>query len=712
MNEEQLKSHKIELEIREDLKANSSLSLEENSQVALKPYSELEQDSRFSKMADISDVVQYEETLKQGLKESFIPYSKEETQAEQRATHKQVEDSYANLSWSQKRKLKSRQKDYIKEAKNKGTEDATGLTLPMLSLKTSADEMLDGYLENMDISERKALKTNKPNPALFDQHYDNKGQDNLYNDCPYDILTMQQRMQELNYVHGTYSVTRRLDTEDGYPSNLEDYAHYEAQEKIRVSLGKAMEALYNANAIPAPELKFLSEEELQEDKNELLKRLIKEYEDTASNFDASVEAQRHAVFERNRKESMEKLPQNLQELKDFGRSFAERPAEIDTIRSLMNDPANAQLVGQNSQYIKKAWKEYLRTQFTIDEKKVGIKLFQNPQDTTFTPIHNEEIKDVYRFEGMATAFEDILRHLILGERLTPFADLLALNTISYETDYRREIEAKYPNVALNENSAKIRKQRKIAEDQCANTAVKYLNSLPKAQVNKEMDIRIVGLLDGWKTDVDGNPASDEDRETMERETKWIRDLYGVDAEARHRVIDAYVDNYINMKTTPEMLTLEYVLAHHLELSKIAQSSLLLDNFENGDPEYFENFSESKKAQLEIASTRASNLGAYIQHATKVATGLTDGNLYANELSIEHSENMVKMYKPRVLEDLATYEKRVNEAKFDAETDNFSEAEYINIDKAFLNLTKERFLGKLEKRKKLGLPCDDMGDLFG
>ncbi|MEG2105151.1 MAG: hypothetical protein RRY04_08195, partial [Oscillospiraceae bacterium] len=357
-------------------------------------------------------------------------------------------------------------------------------------------------------------------------------------------------------------------------------------------------------------------------------------------------------------------------------------------------------------------KEYLRTQFTIDEKKVGIKLFQNPQDTTFTPIHNEEIKDVYRFEGMATAFEDILRHLILGERLTPFADLLALNTISYETDYRREIEAKYPNVALNENSAKIRKQRKIAEDQCANTAVKYLNSLPKAQVNKEMDIRIVGLLDGWKTDVDGNPASDEDRETMERETKWIRDLYGVDAEARHRVIDAYVDNYINMKTTPEMLTLEYVLAHHLELSKIAQSSLLLDNFENGDPEYFENFSESKKAQLEIASTRASNLGAYIQHATKVATGLTDGNLYANELSIEHSENMVKMYKPRVLEDLATYEKRVNEAKFDAETDNFSEAEYINIDKAFLNLTKERFLGKLEKRKKLGLPCDDMGDLFG
>ncbi|MEF9972204.1 MAG: hypothetical protein RR731_07825, partial [Oscillospiraceae bacterium] len=92
MNEEQLKSHKIELEIREDLKANSSLSLEENSQVALKPYSELEQDSRFSKMADISDVVQYEETLKQGLKESFIPYSKEEKQEERRATHKQVED--------------------------------------------------------------------------------------------------------------------------------------------------------------------------------------------------------------------------------------------------------------------------------------------------------------------------------------------------------------------------------------------------------------------------------------------------------------------------------------------------------------------------------------------------------------------------------------------------------------------------------------------
>ncbi|MEG0778886.1 MAG: hypothetical protein RSG55_08565, partial [Oscillospiraceae bacterium] len=673
MNEEQLKSHKIELEIREDLKANSSLSLEENSQVALKPYSELEQDSRFSKMADISDVVQYEETLKQGLKESFIPYSKEETQAEQRATHKQVEDSYANLSWSQKRKLKSRQKGYAKEAKRKGTEGATGLTLPMLASKKSADEMLDGYLANMAVSEREALKSNKPDPAIFDQHYVNKEQDNLYNDCPYDILTMQQRMQELNYVHETYSVTRRLDTEEGYPSNLEAYAHYEAQEEIRTSLGKAMEALYNANAIPVSGIKFLSEEELQEDKNVLLKRLIKEYEDTASNFDASVEAQRHAVFERNRKESMEKLPQNIQDMKDFGRSFAERPAEIDTIRSLMNDPANAQLVGQNSQYIKKAWKEYLRTQFTIDEKKVGIKLFQNPQDTTFTPIHNEEIKDVYRFEGMATAFEDILRHLILGERLTPFADLLALNTISYETDYRREIEAKYPNVALNENSAKIRKQRKIAEDQCANTAVKYLNSLPKAQVNKEMDIRIVGLLDGWKTDVDGNPASDEDRETMERETKWIRDLYGVDAEARHRVIDAYVDNYINMKTTPEMLTLEYVLAHHLELSKIAQSSLLLDNFENGDPEYFENFSESKKAQLEIASTRASNLGAYIQHATKVATGLTDGNLYANELSIEHSENMVKMYKPRVLEDLATYEKRVNEAKFDAETDNFSEA---------------------------------------
>ncbi|MEG1191337.1 MAG: hypothetical protein RSD48_07860, partial [Oscillospiraceae bacterium] len=673
MNEEQLKSRKIELEIREDLK-NSSLSLEENSQVALKPYTESERDSRFLRMESVSDVVQYEDSLKHGSKEDYTPNAVKQGQEVQRATHKQVEDSYANLSWSQKRKLKSRQKDYMKEAKNKGTEDATGLTLPMLSLKTSADEMLDGYLENMDISERKALKTNKPNPALFDQHYDNKGQANLYNDCPFDILTMQQRMQELNYVHGTYSVTRRLDTEEGYPSNLEEYAHYEAQEKIRVSLGKAMEALYNANAIPAPELKFLSERELQEDKNVLLKRLIKEYEDTASNFDATVEAQRHAVFERNRKESMEKLPQNIQDMKDFGRSFAERPPEIDTIRSLMNDPANAQLVGQNSQYIKKAWKEYLRTQFTIDEKKVGIKIFDSPQNKTFNPIRNKEIEDVYRFEGMATAYEDILRHLILGERLSPFADLLARTAISYETDYRREIEAMYPNVALNEHSVEVRKQFKTAKDQCSNTVAKYLDSLPEAQVNSKMDIRIAkGLLNGWKTDADGNPASDEDRETMERETKWIRDFYGVDAEARHRVIDDYVDSFINMEIKKEMLTPEYAITHFLELNKISQISLLLDNVKNGDPEYFNSFSESKKAQIEIASKRALNLSMYIQHNFQYATGITEGNFYANKASVENAKSTVEMFKPLVLEDIATYEKRVNEAKFDAETDNFSEA---------------------------------------
>lgn len=708
MDEHITKSKQIETNIVRDIRQNR-LNTESKKRDVFSAYDPEEQKRQLARMQSVAIRVQHEDALIHGYTSEYsIPVS--EKAAER--THAQVEDEYAGLSWSQKRKVAKRQKKALKEAKRGGIQDATELTQPLSAEKTAAEEAWNEREKTLTAQEREALRTKRPEADLFDRHYTKGGSQ------PYDIARMTARLKELELVERDMQAYRQRLQEDPSAEDWKMEAEYMAQEELRNSLGKAVEALYDANAVTRREQphQYLTVNDYAINRQELLKKCVEDYQRMAENYDLVVFRCQQQLSTAKLQKHLKDTPGNEADEQDFGFSFLQRPAELDALRALMNAPENAQRVLDNKEVIAVIWREYIRLSRTIDEKQAEIQLQTEKGGVEFAQLKAANASEVFRFEGLRDAYATILRHFTAGEELDTYTDALLKDLtgvhIHTYTEYRLKTDKLYQGVYTNERSETVRKAFIDRAAQINQSIFKYFVSLPADQINDKMDPRmLLCLCDGWQTDMNGQPLTEKDREIMERETKWVRDLYGNNAEERHAIIDQEIELYTQTDLPKNLLSDEFILQDPVGLRKFVYRYLLLDNFISGDPEYYQSLPPQTRAKIDFMSNVAVMLATYLTHKQVLKTGVDEKYEYLKATDKETCEMIAAALEPELRKSLQNLDKRMKAYVFDTTTDTFTVEEQPSADTAFNVMRSPRFLTKLQNRAKKGLPCDDLGQIF-
>lgn len=709
MNEQIKKSTLIETKIVSDLQQDRRVS-EAVKQDVFSSFARTEQDEQLLNMQRVAIKVQNEDALLHGSEPIYIDNEEIYQEKQTQRVHQQAQDEYAGMSWSQKRKLNKKQEKNLMQARTAGVQNATKLTLSMAVAKSESEFSWDGQLQSITQQQREAMREKRPDASLFDKHYSQGS------DLPYDIPALTTRLKELELVKTDADEYFQRVAQDGTAADWQLETKFRAQDKLRISLGRAVEALYLANAVNLRRADYLTEEELAMDKNKLLEACVSEYQKNAENYDVVVYDCKTELSEHYLQKELEAAPKNAEEQRTFGFTFERHPAEIDALRQLMDSPQNSELVTKNKEQIASMWREYIRVSRTIDEKQTENRLMQEKGAESFLELKNANSSMIFRFEGLRDAYAAILRHFITGEELDTYTDALMPTMVQKlgrtYTDHRLQTEKLYPGSAANEHSEGVRKclvDRMVKLNQ---STVKYLFSLPEEQVNSAMDVRIVaGLCDGWKTDLNGEPLTEEDRAVMQRETKWVRDLYGKDAAARHAVIDEEIAHYINTDLPATLLNDEFILSDPIEVEKFKQRYLLLDNFKTGDPEYFESLAPEIKAKIDFMSDFAVKFAIFLNYNQMRLTAVDDKLQYIDEGNMQYSEMMTDTFKAELKDKRVNLKRDMRLAVFDATTDTFTLEEEPERRRTLRLLDSPRFLTKLQNRTKKGLPCNDLGDIF-
>lgn len=695
MNEEIKKSKRFEEQIRSDAQLTERRD-------AFESFDGTEMRDKVIKLQAVAEQAEYEEAVAHGSHAEMhnTAYAAPERQMR---VHKQVEAADAELSWSQKRKLAKRQRGNLAQAGEQGVKNATAFTVPLQLARAQGRLEAEAHVRALQPGELGELSARQPDETLFDQHYKKDGS------IPYDVDKMYLRLAELKKVGEQYEHYRQAHPLGDAGGDLEYESRCEAQAKLEQSLSRAIDALMHANAVSVERGTQLTERELVGDRADLLQRCVAAYEQQAANFDELREtARRELIDKKVREQHVLDIAHDREETETLGFSFRQRPAELDELRSLIDAPENSVNVEKNASVIRNVLREYIRAQRTLEDRRSALQLTQNAGES-FEKLRSDAGSDAFRLEGTVAAYADILRSLTTGAQLEAIPELLLEKQFGIVTQHRLNVEANAPDSAATEESKKLRAHELEVKRQKNETIFKYYQGLGPDVVNKNMDRRILlGLCKGWKTDADGNPATEADRETMQRETKWVSDLYGRDAAARHAVIDSVLDRIISMKLDKSMFTDDYIRGHYDELRELSMLGLFYDNLERGDPEYFQSFSAERRADLEAACARNLSFVPYLKNRMVAATGLEEDNHYASKISIAAYTEAAKLQEPLCEETLKNYETRRKELRFDFTTDDFSLAECRNFDELFTNMTPQHFADKLKARRAKGLPCEDMG----
>lgn len=714
MNEELQKSKKLEEQIRAESQTTEHKE-------TFSSYTQVERHDALNALQQASRAVQYEDMLAHGYKGEMPLESYDNEQREH--VHRQAEAADAGLSWSQKRKVRKQQMKDREQAQSAGVQNATALTVSLSLARAQGQFEADEHMDKLTPDEFGELSRQRPDEALFDRHFREKDSN------PYDVTKMSCRLAELKRVAANYTEYKNNVAAGSVPQDLDYECRCESQAQIQRSLSRAMDALFHANAIPLRET-LLTEEELAGDRTALKNQCIKQYEHDAANYDALVTETSKAIFNRNISKELAKTPVNEQDEKELGFSFRQRPAELDELRRLIDAPENSQNVEKNAPVIRKVLGEYIRAQHTLDERRTGVTLLDRAGEN-FQTLRDSEKSDVFHLEGLVSSYATILRSLTTGAPMDTFSDFMLAKQFNIYTPQRIEAESKYDGVNVDKSSLVIRKQFEDNQQQLANSISKYFGSLPPEQVNKRMDSRIVlGLCKGWKTDSDGNPLTEDDRKTMERETKWVHDLYGKTddtprtdkteeaarleknqqiEQARHAVIDQYIDRYVGLKLDEKMLTTDYIRAHYAELTEMTQIMLLLDNFQAGDPDYFKTLPKERQIMLDAAAKSYFSVTPYLKYTMSVTTGLEENGHFSSPEALGNYKATADMLQPQAKEAIKYHNARMHEIHFDLTTDNFSAAEGGSFTELFGSMSPEHFADKLKSRTKKGLPCNELGE---
>lgn len=700
MNEELSKSKQIEQTIIAE--AGQMRTKDPLQRDAFRPLDEHETQTQLSKLN--MSVMIYQERNGEA-----VEYHKTPERETADRVHAKVEDEYANLSWSQKRKLASRQKKNLETANKQGVEGATGLTIPMMEAyeraKQEANDVISPEVINQEPQNHVLLKM-PPDTTLFDKRYKEK------NDIPYEIDRMAVRMAQLNAISREYETYLTGIANGQVPRKLDYEAECAAQMEIKTKLNRALEALLRANAVNSGEPSPFDEEELAKDRNELLRSCITDYERAAENYDKLLDRHRSRIFHECAEGGLGDIPVNDEEVREYGFSFRERPAMLDEIKAQMDDPANAEYIEKNAPTIASVWKQLIRITRTIDQLGAKRSHVENIDAGSMTKEKNAMNEHIAGLGLTAETYEKILKHFISGQELDERDALILHSDFGVYSEQWYQFETKNPDYDIKPKTKQISEVINNRTRRVNSSSAKFFNSLPYEQVNPELDVRVIaGLCKGWETGADGKPLTREDADIMENETKWIRDIFGNDVTARNARLDEYLDEYINTVYETDYIRTSSILGDPLGALHTAQVGLLLDNFSVAFPDYFDSLSPEMKGKLMFASKRNTLLTSYIVTSLSVNGGVEQSGALVDKTYTESVAPLLEHFREQLLPYLKNYGEGVRAAGFDAVTDEYSLEEYPTIDKAINVMTTPRFVEKLNKRREKNLPCTELSQVF-
>ena len=622
--QDQLFREQEELKLEEELKREEELKLEEEkrkqAELLLGTHMEFSYDSE-----EISDerLKQMETLNKQSIEQAIsekirLGLLKEQPQTQTRITapvNKPPEfDAYANMTARKRKKLDSRRKDNKKKAEKQKIPGATEDTLPMMNevknYNKAREQVGPVKINNLQNAVLVNLNANIFSPVPYKE-----GCDTTFN-----ISGIRTEIDKIN------AIVEKYKTATDKEKTPEIGAKCLFFERIGAQMTETLKTIMASNGVNyltgAPVTK--EEQELAQINKaasltayrELMKKRdemeLKEYERILS---PQLDEWEQEWLEDNKisfKSESENLP--------FTFSNYVSAESYEKLRKVFD--GNPGKYAEHKDMIDKMYLEYLDISKILSEMNRRSSALNNKDSIgkggrTIDPF-KEKLRDILLprekveiLNHRRETLENIMRYMLAGRKLEGTDEHIVLeNEFGVVTEERKKQKDK-----LFETEEKERKRisessptelspvgteltGKLAlavfdKNRELKPSIEYYNKkLKEWQANPKnkgvyFDIRIMlSMVNGYKTDKNGEPLNDEEKLKRDRDIQLIDDYLSNDYERREKWLNEIVDKVINFDYSENLHSEDYLKENSVQMMRFSVLVLIIDNLQKENKEYF------------------------------------------------------------------------------------------------------------------------------